>query len=73
MTRMVQLNMGPKRLVRLTVSVLITLIHPSHYLVELNKSHGDSSLYRQLCAKLLEDYGGLTATKSLTSEQNIDV
>ncbi|KAK9100964.1 hypothetical protein Scep_024394 [Stephania cephalantha] len=40
MTRMVQLNIGPKRLVRLTISVLITLIHPSHYLVELNKSHG---------------------------------
>ncbi|KAK9121742.1 hypothetical protein Syun_019359 [Stephania yunnanensis] len=55
MTRMVQLNMGPKKLVRLLVSVLITLIHPSHYLVELNKSNGDSSLCRQLCAKLLED------------------
>ncbi|KAK9098603.1 hypothetical protein Syun_025648 [Stephania yunnanensis] len=56
MTRMVQLNMGPKRLVRLTVSVLITLIHSSHYLVELNKSHGDSSLYRQAVteAKLRE-------------------
>ncbi|KAK9163276.1 hypothetical protein Syun_004178 [Stephania yunnanensis] len=25
----------------------ITLIRPSHYLVELNKSHGDSSLYRK--------------------------
>ncbi|KAK9087057.1 hypothetical protein Syun_029451 [Stephania yunnanensis] len=26
---------------------VITLIHPSHFLVELNKSHGGSSLYRQ--------------------------
>ncbi|KAK9166428.1 hypothetical protein Scep_001619 [Stephania cephalantha] len=29
---------------------VITLIHPSHYLVELNKSHGDSSLYRKVTA-----------------------
>ncbi|KAK9160783.1 hypothetical protein Syun_007124 [Stephania yunnanensis] len=27
---------------------MITLVHTSHYLIELNKSHGDSSLYRQL-------------------------
>ncbi|KAK9121648.1 hypothetical protein Syun_019265 [Stephania yunnanensis] len=47
MMRMMQLNIGPKRLVRLIVSVLITLIHLSHYLVKLNKSHGNSSLYRQ--------------------------
>ncbi|XP_038979728.1 CBL-interacting protein kinase 1-like isoform X2 [Phoenix dactylifera] len=32
-------------------------LSPSLYVVELRKSYGDSSLYRQLCAKLSDDLG----------------
>ncbi|KAK9093891.1 hypothetical protein Scep_025360 [Stephania cephalantha] len=45
----------------------ITLIHPSHYLVELNKSHGDSSLYRQIHMENINKPLKLRPPKSLNA------
>ncbi|KAK9124864.1 hypothetical protein Scep_013710 [Stephania cephalantha] len=47
---------------------VITLIHPSHYLVKLNKSHGDSSLYRQTAGA--DDDAGRRADESGGQEAN---
>ncbi|CAL9149572.1 unnamed protein product [Musa hybrid cultivar] len=41
----------------LSVAAEVFELSPSLYIVELRKSHGDSSLYRQLCTRLSGDLG----------------
>ncbi|MQM20901.1 hypothetical protein Taro_053931, partial [Colocasia esculenta] len=42
-------------------------LSPSLYVVELRKSYGDSSLYRQLCSKLASDLGDCKSQKLLAA------
>ncbi|KAE8731017.1 CBL-interacting protein kinase 21 [Hibiscus syriacus] len=60
---------GQKRLGSLSVAAEVFDISPSLYVVELRKSHGDSTVYRQLCTKLANDLGiprghGLVSTEA---------
>ncbi|XP_039020632.1 CBL-interacting serine/threonine-protein kinase 1-like isoform X2 [Hibiscus syriacus] len=48
---------GQKRLGSLSVAAEVFEISPSLYVVELRKSHGDPTIYRQLCTKLANDLG----------------
>ncbi|WOL18391.1 CBL-interacting protein kinase 1-like [Canna indica] len=41
----------------LSVAAQVFELNPSLYVVELRKSHGDSTLYRQLCTRLSTDLG----------------
>lgn len=43
-------------------------ISPSLYVVELRKSYGDSSVYRQLCKKISNDLGVSSSQELLTTE-----
>ncbi|XP_072996134.1 CBL-interacting protein kinase 1-like [Typha latifolia] len=57
----------------LSVAAELFEISPSLYVVELRKSYGDSSLYRQMCAKLSDNLGicksqQLLMTQSLMTE-----
>ncbi|PPS08668.1 hypothetical protein GOBAR_AA11981 [Gossypium barbadense] len=58
-----------KRLASLSVAAEVFEISPSLYVVELRKSYGDSTVYRQLCTKLFNDLGdpqgqGLVSTEA---------
>ncbi|KAJ6791628.1 CBL-interacting protein kinase 1-like [Iris pallida] len=60
----------------LSVAAEVFELSPSLYVVELRKSKGDSSLYRQLCSKLSGDLGVnenrlLRKTQSLLPELNL--
>ncbi|KAJ6794200.1 CBL-interacting protein kinase 1-like [Iris pallida] len=76
--KVMQQNRGsssPKSSGSLSVAAEVLEISPSLYVVELSKSHGDSSLYRQLCSKLSGDLGiceshQLLEPKPLISEIN---
>ncbi|KAG1327614.1 Non-specific serine/threonine protein kinase [Cocos nucifera] len=48
---------GAKTVRSLSVAAEVFVLGPSLYVVELRKSYGDSSLYRQLCTKLSNDLG----------------
>ncbi|XVF28108.1 hypothetical protein REPUB_Repub15cG0000700 [Reevesia pubescens] len=48
---------GQKCLGSLSVAAEVFEISPSLYVVELRKSYGDSTVYRQLCTKLSNDLG----------------
>ncbi|KAK7388078.1 hypothetical protein VNO78_22883 [Psophocarpus tetragonolobus] len=50
-------NKSHKTLGCLSVAVEVFEISPSLYVVELRKSYGDGSVYKQLCKKLLNDLG----------------
>ncbi|KAJ4755246.1 CBL-interacting serine/threonine-protein kinase 17 [Rhynchospora pubera] len=50
-------TVSPRRIPSLLVSAEVFKISPSLYVVELEKSCGDSLLYRKLCGKLSEDLG----------------
>ncbi|XP_057958970.1 CBL-interacting serine/threonine-protein kinase 1 isoform X6 [Malania oleifera] len=51
----------------LSVAAEVFEISPSLYVVELRKSFGDSSLYRQLCKKLSNDLGVSTSPAMLAT------
>ncbi|KAK6913603.1 NAF domain [Dillenia turbinata] len=55
--KFVQENKGRKSPGSLSVATEVFEISPSLYVVELRKSYGDSSVYRQLCNKLSDDLG----------------
>ncbi|XP_010914779.1 CBL-interacting protein kinase 1 [Elaeis guineensis] len=55
----------------LSVAAEVFELSPSLYVVELRKSHGDSSLYRQLCAKLSDDLGVCSSSQQLLTEQSL--
>ncbi|XVE82373.1 hypothetical protein DITRI_Ditri15bG0143000 [Diplodiscus trichospermus] len=64
-----QENRGKKCLGSLSVAAEVFEISPSLYVVELRKSYGDSTVYRQLCTKLSNDLGvpqgqGLVSTEA---------
>ncbi|XXG78933.1 hypothetical protein AAC387_Pa09g0107 [Persea americana] len=52
----------------LSVAAEVFELSPSLHVVELRKSSGDSSLYRQLCAKLSNDLGVCQSQQLLTAE-----
>ncbi|KAK9287940.1 hypothetical protein L1049_016385 [Liquidambar formosana] len=52
----------------LSVAAEVFEINPSLYVVELRKSYGDSSVYRQLCKKLSSDLGVTPSQELLTTE-----
>ncbi|KAG1326098.1 CBL-interacting protein kinase 1 [Cocos nucifera] len=55
----------------LSVAAEVFELSPSLYVVELRKSHGDSSLYRQLCAKLSDDLGVCGSSQQLLAKQSL--
>ncbi|GMJ08359.1 CBL-interacting protein kinase 1, SNF1-RELATED PROTEIN KINASE 3.16 [Hibiscus trionum] len=52
-----QEHRGQKCVGSLSVAAEVFEISPSLFVVELRKSYGDSTLYRQLCTKLSNDLG----------------
>ncbi|XP_068660617.1 CBL-interacting protein kinase 1-like [Aristolochia californica] len=52
----------------LSVAAELFEVSPSLYVVELRKSYGDSTLYRQLCKKLSNDLGICQTQQILTAE-----
>lgn len=55
--KVLQEHKGQKYPGSLSVAAEVFEISPSLYVVELRKSHGDSSVYRQLCKRLSNDLG----------------
>ncbi|KAG7991051.1 hypothetical protein I3843_02G056400 [Carya illinoinensis] len=55
--KVMQEHNGQKSLGSLSVAAEMFEISPSLYVVELRKSYGDSSVYRDLCKKLSNDLG----------------
>ncbi|GAB4825641.1 CBL-interacting serine/threonine-protein kinase 1 [Ancistrocladus abbreviatus] len=55
--KVVKEQRGQKSPGGLSVAAEVFEISPSLYVVELRKSYGDSSIYRQLCRKLASDLG----------------
>ncbi|XP_072959371.1 CBL-interacting protein kinase 1-like [Typha angustifolia] len=60
-----------KRLGTLLVAAEVFELGPSLYVVELRKSSGDPSLYRQLCAKLSDDLGVCKSQQLLKTQSVI--
>lgn len=61
---------SPKTPGSLSVAAEVFELGPSLYVVELRKSQGDSSLYRQLCSKLSGDLGACGSHR-LMNEQSL--
>ncbi|KAK6930369.1 NAF domain [Dillenia turbinata] len=57
MLKVVQENKGRKSPGSLSVAIEVFEISSSLYVVEMRKSYGDSSVYRQLCKKLSDNLG----------------
>ncbi|KAJ1418714.1 Serine/threonine-protein kinase, active site [Sesbania bispinosa] len=68
--KVMQDNKAHKTLGSLSVTVEVFEISPSWYVVELRKSYGDASVYRQLCKKLLNDLGAPPRHAPVSSEVN---
>lgn len=67
--KVVQEHRGQRSVGSLSVAAEVFEISPSLYVVELRKSYGDSSVYRQLCKKLSNDLGvGPTSQELLGTE-----
>ncbi|XP_027329993.1 CBL-interacting serine/threonine-protein kinase 1-like isoform X2 [Abrus precatorius] len=66
--KVIQDNKVHKTLGHLSVVVEVFEISPSLYVVELRKSSGDVSEYKQLCKKLLNDLG-VPPTQALVSSE----
>ncbi|KAG5235984.1 CBL-interacting protein [Salix suchowensis] len=66
--QVIQEHSGKKSLGSLSVATEVFEISPSLYVVELRKSYGDSSAYRQLCTKLSNDLGVPSSPGLLTTE-----
>ncbi|XP_058763726.1 CBL-interacting serine/threonine-protein kinase 1-like [Vicia villosa] len=65
-------NKAHKSLGSLSVAAEVLEIGPSLYVVELRKSYGDATVYRQLCKKLSNDLG-IAKTAQLVSSEMISV
>ncbi|CAI8587432.1 unnamed protein product [Vicia faba] len=61
-------NKALKSLGSLSVAAEVLEIGPSLYVVELRKSYGDATVYRQLCKKLSNDLGIAKAAQLVSSE-----
>ncbi|GAB2294191.1 CBL-interacting serine/threonine-protein kinase 1 [Dionaea muscipula] len=66
--RVVKEQIGQKSPGSLSATAEVFEISPSLYVVELRKSYGDSSIYRQLCRKLSNDLGVSTSRELLGQE-----
>ncbi|KAK9934141.1 hypothetical protein M0R45_021295 [Rubus argutus] len=61
-------NKGQRNLGSLSVAAEVFELSPSLYVVELRKSYGDPSAYRQLCKKLSNDLGVPSSQELLARE-----
>ncbi|XP_038988635.1 CBL-interacting protein kinase 1-like isoform X1 [Phoenix dactylifera] len=66
--KVLQQSKGAKSPGSLSVAAEVFELSPSLYVVELRKSYGDSSLYRQLCTKLSNDLGVCTSQQLLKTQ-----
>ncbi|XAR49758.1 Non-specific serine/threonine protein kinase [Bertholletia excelsa] len=66
--KVMQENKGQKSPVSLSVAAEVFEISPSLYVVELRKSYGDSTIYRQLCKRLSNDLGVSPGQELMTAE-----
>ncbi|XP_042989643.1 CBL-interacting serine/threonine-protein kinase 1-like isoform X2 [Carya illinoinensis] len=66
--KVMQEHKGLKSMGSLSVAAEVFEISPSLYVVELRKSYGDSSVYRQLCKKLSNELGVSPNRELLTAE-----
>lgn len=66
--KVMQEHKGHKSPGCLSVTTEVFEISPSLYVVELRKSYGDASVYRQLCKKLSNDLGVPSSQDLLTTE-----
>jgi 5'-AMP-activated protein kinase catalytic alpha subunit len=66
--KVIQEHKGHKYVGSLSVAAEVFEISPSLYVVELRKSYGDASVYRQLCKKLSNDLGVPSRHSFLTTE-----
>ncbi|PON93081.1 Calcium/calmodulin-dependent/calcium-dependent protein kinase, partial [Trema orientale] len=67
MLKVMQEHKGHKSPGSLSVAAEVFEISPSLYVVELRKSYGDASVYRQLCKKLSNDLGVPSSPDLLTT------
>ncbi|KAM7277737.1 hypothetical protein ACFE04_004871 [Oxalis oulophora] len=65
--KVIQEHKGHKSAGSLSVAAEVFEISPSLFVVELRKSYGDGSIYRQLCKKLSNDLGIPTSQTFLTT------
>ncbi|KAB2599208.1 CBL-interacting serine/threonine-protein kinase 1-like [Pyrus ussuriensis x Pyrus communis] len=65
--KVMQEHKGVRSLGSLSAAAEVFEISPSLFVVELRKSYGDSSAYRQLCKKLSNDLGVPSTQELLTS------
>ncbi|KAG5555408.1 hypothetical protein RHGRI_012823 [Rhododendron griersonianum] len=66
--KVMQENKGQKSPGSLSVATEVFEISPSLYVVELRKSYGDSTVYRQLCNKLSSELGVTPSQGLMTME-----
>ncbi|XP_077240516.1 CBL-interacting protein kinase 1-like [Tasmannia lanceolata] len=66
--KVIQEHKGSKSPGSFSVAAEVFELNPSLYVVELRKSYGDSSLYRQLCTKLSNDLGIGRGQQLLTTQ-----
>ncbi|XP_062108901.1 CBL-interacting serine/threonine-protein kinase 1 [Humulus lupulus] len=66
--KLMQEHKGHKSSGCLSLAVEVYEISPSLFVVELRKSYGDASVYRQLCKKLSNDLGVPSSQEILTKE-----
>ncbi|XP_061346690.1 CBL-interacting serine/threonine-protein kinase 1-like isoform X2 [Gastrolobium bilobum] len=66
--KVIQENKAQKSLGSLSVAAEVFEISPSLRVVELRKSYGDASVYRQLCKKLSNDLGDHQTQQLVNSE-----
>lgn len=59
---------GQRKACNLSVTAEVFEINPSLYVVELRKTSGESSVYRQLCDKVLKDLGVSTSQEHLAAK-----
>ncbi|CAL5415143.1 unnamed protein product [Camellia sinensis] len=63
--KVIQEHKGQRSPCSLSVAAEVLEISPSLYVVELRKSYGDSTVYRQLCKKLSNDLGVSSSQEEL--------
>ncbi|KAF5941426.1 hypothetical protein HYC85_019068 [Camellia sinensis] len=63
--KVIQEHKGQRSPCSLSVAAEVFEISPSLYVVELRKSYGDSTVYRQLCKKLSNDLGVSSSQEEL--------
>lgn len=70
--KVIQEDKAHKSLGSLSVAAEVFEVGPSLYVVELRKSYGDASVYRQLCKRLSNDLG-IAEAAGLVSSESLDI